>query len=129
MDPDFLWHALTGSALITAAVALARLLFDYVWPGHHDDHLAPEHDRQERERRLRHDRDAEARLERILQDRLAEADRRLERSDADLRAERSRTAALERDLLRLQQAYDLLRIEYANLLHLAEAQRAQCPPR
>ncbi len=117
MDPTFLWHTLSGGAMITAAVALARLLLDYVVRG--GDRGA---DRQER--RLRHDRDAEARLERILQDRLAEADRRLERSDAELSAERVRAAALEHDLLHLQQAYDLLRIEYASLLQAADARRS-----
>jgi hypothetical protein len=34
-----------------------------------------------------------------------------------------RVAALEHDLLRLQQAYELLRVEYTSLLQLAEAQR------
>jgi hypothetical protein len=115
MDPEFLLHVLSGGAMITAAVAVARLLLDYLVRG--------ERGGDPQERRLRHDRDAEARLERILQDRLAEADRRLERSDAELRAERVRADALEHDLVRLRQAYDLLEVEYASLLQLAESQR------
>src|SRR5215469_5083889 len=105
MDSDFLWHTLGGGALITAALSLARLLVE----------------REDRRRGLQ--RDAEARLERILQDRLAECDRRLERSDADLRAERVKAASLEHELTCLRQAYDVLRVEYANLLHADEAQR------
>jgi hypothetical protein len=73
---------------------------------------------EQTDRRRRQDRDAEARLERILQDRLADSDRRLERADADLRAERVRAATLEHDLRRVQQAYDVLKVEYANLLEL-----------
>jgi hypothetical protein len=138
MDPDFFLHALSGGALITAAVALARLLLDYVVRPEHGTEARQQRERherelrdperqdrdgQDRERRMRHERAAEARLERILQDRLAEADRRLERSDAELRAEHVRVAALEHDLLRLQQAYELLRVEYTSLLQLAEVQR------
>jgi hypothetical protein len=148
MDPDFLWHALSGGALITAAVALARLLLDYVvrperaLEGYARKRRERDRERVERERldrerrecerdeqvrerarRLRHERDAEARLERILQDRLADADRRLERSDAELCAARVRVAALEHDLLQLQQAYEVLGVEYTSLLQLAEAQR------
>jgi hypothetical protein len=117
MDPDFLFHALSGGALITAAVAVARLLLDYIVRG-------GERGADHQERRLRQDRDAEARLERILQDRLAEADRRLERSDAELRAERARADALEHDLSRLQQAYELLRVGLASSAQGPEAQRS-----
>jgi len=108
MDSDFLWHTLGGGAIITAALTLARLLLDY---GSRGGERRIEHD----ERRRAQQRDAEARLERILQDRLAEADRRLERSDAELCQERVRSAALEHDVLRLQQAVDLLSVEYASL--------------
>jgi hypothetical protein len=66
VDSDLLWHSLGGGAIITAALALARLLLE----------------QDERHRVQQHD--AEARLERVLQDRLAEADRRLERCDAEL---------------------------------------------
>ena len=116
MDSDFLWHTLGGGAIITAALTLARLLLDYGLRG-------GEHRLDAAERRRAQQRDAEARLERVLQDRLAEADRRLERSDADLRDERVRSAGLERELVCLRQAYDLLRVEYASLAQTGEAPR------
>ena len=116
MDPDLFWHTLGGGAIITAALALARLLLDY---GLRGGERREEHD----ERRRGQQRDAEARLERILQDRLADADRRLERADAELRTERVRSATLEHELLRVQQAYELLRVEYASLLQGGEAHR------
>jgi len=116
MDNDFFWHTLGGSAIISAALALAKLLLDYGLRG-------GERRLEQSDRRRRQDHDAEARLERVLQDRLAEADRRLDRSDAELRAEQVRAATLEHDVARLQQAYELLRIEYAKLLELQESQR------
>jgi hypothetical protein len=99
MDSDFFWHTLGGGAVLTATLTLTRLLLE------------------RDERRRGQQRDAEARLERILQDRLAESDRRLERSDADLRAERVHAATLEHELTSLRQAYEVLRAEYASLLH------------
>jgi hypothetical protein len=116
MDSDFLWHTLGGSAIIAGALTLARLLIDYCVRG-------GERRVEQAERRRSHQRDAEARLERILQDRLAESDRRLERFDADLREERVRSAALERELVRIQQAYDVMRVEYASLLHARDTPR------
>ena len=116
MDSDFLLHTLGGSAIIAAALTLARLLLDYGMRG-------GERRLEQVERRRSQQRDAEARLERILQDRLAESDRRLERSDAELREERVRSASLEHELLCVQQAYDLLRVEYASLVHACDAQR------
>lgn len=116
MDPEFVWHSVAGGAILTAAFALARLLLDYGMRG-------GERRIEQDERRGRQMRDAEARLERILQDRLAEADRRLERCDADLRAERVRSASLETELLRVHQAYELLKVQYATLLEPEEAQR------
>lgn len=116
MDSDFLLHAIGGGAIITAALTLARLLLDYGLRG-------GERRSELDERRRAQQRDAEARLERILQDRLAEADRRLERSEAELRDERLRAAGLEHELARLRQAYDVLRLEYAGLLQAAESQR------
>jgi hypothetical protein len=95
IDSDFLWHSLGGSAIIAAALAVARLVLELVM-------RRGERRLEEDARRGRQQRDAEARLERILQDRLAEADRRLERCDAELRAERVRSASLENELLRLQ---------------------------
>jgi hypothetical protein len=121
-NADGMWHALSSGALVTAAftaaLTLARLLLDY--------RLRQSERRLEHaERRHRQDRDAEARLERLLHDRLAEADRRLERADAELRAERVRAATLEHELVRVQQAYELLEVEYAGVLRLAEPGGAQ----
>jgi hypothetical protein len=117
MDSDFLLHSLGGGAIIAAALTLARLLLDY---GMRGGERRVEHE----ERRRSQQRDAEARLERILQDRLAEADRRLERCDLDLRAELVRSAALEQELLRLQQAYELLQAQ----LTLRACEQAQRLP-
>jgi predicted nuclease with TOPRIM domain len=97
MDPDFLWHSLGGSAVVAATLTFARLLLEYA------------------ERRRGQQRDAEARLERILQDRLADADRRLERCEQDVSAERLRCATLEHEYLRLQQAHGILKDQYASL--------------
>jgi hypothetical protein len=106
MDSDVFWHSLGASGIIAAALTLARLLLDY---GMRGGERRAERDERSRTRQ----RDAEARLERILQDRLAEADRRLERCDFELRAERVRNATLEHELLRLQQACDLLKAQSA----------------
>lgn len=116
MDPEFVWHSVAGGAIIAAALALARLLLEYGMRG-------GERRIEQDERRGRQMRDAEARLERILQDRLAEADRRLERCDAELRAERVRAASLETELLRMHQAYEMLKLEYAALMQADEARR------
>jgi hypothetical protein len=116
MDPDFFWHTLGGGAIIAAALTLARLLLDYGLRG--GERRAEQDDRRHRQQR-----DAEDRLERMLQDRLAESDRRLERSDADLRAERVRAATLENELTRLRQAYEVLRAEYTSLLYADDTQR------
>src|SRR5437588_12806581 len=107
MDSDFLLHSIGGGAIIAAALTLARLLLDY---GLRGGERRVEHD----ERRRSQQRDAEARLERLLQDRLAESDRRLERCDLELHAERARAAALEHDLLRLEQAYEVLKAQAAS---------------
>ena len=114
MDPEFVWHSVAGGAIISAAFALARLLLDYGMRG-------GERRIELDERRGRQTRDAEARLERLLQDRLAEADRRLERCDDELRAERVRAASLESELLRVHQAYELLKVDYAAMLRATEA--------
>jgi hypothetical protein len=109
MDPDLLWHSVGGGAILAASLALARVILDYAFRGG-ERRL----DQEDRRRTLQ--RDAELRLERVLQDRLAEADRRLERCDAELLAERVRSAALERDLARLGQAYEALSLDYARSL-------------
>jgi hypothetical protein len=121
MDSDTYWHAIAGGAIIAAALSLARLLLDYGFRG---GERRVEHD----ERRRAQQRDAEARLERILQDRLADADRRLERYELDVHAERVRCAALEHEFARLEQAYELLKeqhavlqADYARLLRKARA--------
>jgi len=114
MDSDFFWHSLGGGAIIAAALTLARLLLDYGFRGG-DRRLEQEDRRRGRQR------DAEARLERVLQDRLAEADRRLAHFEADIQAERVRCATLERDNVRLMEAYDLLRLQ-------CEASRAERAP-
>src|SRR4051812_45775681 len=91
MDPEFLLHSLAGGAILGAALTFARLLLEYTARG--VDH------RQERdERHSMRQRDAEARLERVLQDRLAEAARRL-----------------EREPLLLLQAQELLKEQYVAL--------------
>jgi hypothetical protein len=104
MDSDFFWHTLGGGAILTGVLTLARLLFDIAI-----------YRRQQR--------DAETRLAQILQDRLAEADRRLARADAKLRDERVRSAMLEQELAHLRQAHEHLRLECASLVQAAEAQR------
>ena len=91
MDPELLWHSIGGGAIIAAALTLARLLLEYSARG-----VDRRHERDER--RTTYQRDAEARLERVLQDRLAEADRRL-----------------EREHLLLMQAHELLKEQYQAL--------------
>jgi hypothetical protein len=108
MDPDFFWHSLGGGAIIAAALTLARLLLEY---GSRGGERRLEH----AERRSGQQRDAEARLERILQDRLADADRRLARYELDVAAERVRCATLEHEHARLQHAHELLLQQYASL--------------
>ena len=116
MDSDFFWHSIGGGAILAAALTLARLLLDYGFRGAEDRSAKDE-------RRHAHQRDAEARLERVLQDRLAEADRRFERCDAELQAERVRSGRLEHELLRTQQAFEVLQVQYANLLQADDAHR------
>jgi predicted nuclease with TOPRIM domain len=108
VDPDILWHSLGGGAIIAAALALARLLLDYGMRG-------GERGIEHADLRHRHQRDAEARLERILQDRLADADRRLERFEQEAYAERMRAASLEHEHARVLHAYELLQDQYADL--------------
>jgi len=108
MDSDFFWHSLGGGAIVAAALTLARLLLEY---GLRRGERRLEHD----ERRRSQQRDAEARLERILQDRLADADRRLQRYEQDVAAERVRCATLEVEYARLEHAHALLKEQYASL--------------
>ncbi|TME91789.1 MAG: hypothetical protein E6I52_26200 [Chloroflexi bacterium] len=97
MDSDFLWHSIGGGAIIAAALTLARLLLDYGLRG-------GERRVEQDERRRSQQRDAEARLEH----------RRLERCDLELHAERAHAAALEHELLRLEQAYEVLKAQAAS---------------
>jgi hypothetical protein len=108
MDPDFFWHSLGGGAIVAAALTFARLLLEY---GSRGGERRLEH----ADRRRGQQRDAEARLERILQDRLADADRRLARYEQDVSAERVRCATLEHEHARLQHAHELLQQQYASL--------------
>ncbi len=108
MDPGSFWQSLGGGAAIAAALTLARLLVEYRLRG---NERRVEHE----ERRRRQQADAEARLERVLQDRLADADRRLERVALELHAERVRCSTLEHEHALLQQAHALLKEQHASL--------------
>ena len=108
MDSDSFWHSLGGGAIVAAALTLARLLVEHAIRG-------GERRLEHAERRRGQQRDAEARLERILQDRLADADRRLARYEQDVSAERVRCATLEYEHARLQHAHELLQQQYASL--------------
>jgi hypothetical protein len=118
MDADAFWRSLGGGAAIAAALTLVRVLVDYRLRG---NERRVEHE----ERRRRQQADAEARLERVLQDRLADADRRLEHFALDLSAERLRCGTLEHEHALLQQAHALLKEQHASLQ--AEHAREQQP--
>jgi hypothetical protein len=118
IDFDSFWQSVGGGAAVAAALTLVRLLIEYRWRGHE---RRVEHE----ERHRRQQADAEARLERVLQDRLAEADRRLEHVVLDLHAERLRCGTLEHDHALLQQAHALLKEQHASLQ--AEHAREQQP--
>src|SRR5260370_42622104 len=64
MDSDFFWHSLGGGAIVAAALTFSRLLLEYGFRG-------GERRLEHAERRHGQQRDAAARLERLLQDRLA----------------------------------------------------------
>lgn len=108
MDSDSFWHSLGGGAIVAAALTFARLLLEYGFRG-------GERRLEHADRRHAQQRDAEARLERVLQDRLADADRRLERYEQDVSAERVRCATLEHEHARLLLAHELLQQQYASL--------------
>jgi hypothetical protein len=110
LDPD--WHSLGGGALVAAVLTLVRIGLDYCFR-HGERRLERE------DRRGALERDAEARLERVLQDRLSEADRRLERCELEVDSERARRVAIERDYAVLQRAYELLQDQYT-LVQAAE---------
>ncbi len=114
-----LWQSIGGGAAVAAVLTLVRMWVEYRMRG--SDRRA-EHE----ERGRRHQADAEARLERVLQDRLADADRRLERFAADLHAERARCGTLEQEHALLQQAHALLKEQHAGLqADVANSSRAR----
>src|SRR4051794_36976121 len=94
---DSVWHAVGGGALVAAILTIARMLLEHGLR-HRDRSL------DQAERRGAFERDAEARLERLLQDRLSDSDRRLERCQIDLERcqqelidERERRVLVERE--------------------------------
>lgn len=105
LDFDFdlepLWHSVGGGACVAAGLTLLRIALEYA--ARHGDRRIEQQDRQSA-----YQRDAEARLERVLQDRLADADRRLERCELEVDTERQRRLALEREYALLLRAYEAL---------------------
>jgi hypothetical protein len=100
-DLSPIWHNLGSGACIAALVTLVRLGLEFVV-------RHGERKQEQEDRRRTHERDAEARLERMLQDRLSEADRRLERCELEIDTERDRRVAVEREYAVLVRAYELL---------------------
>jgi len=118
LDFDPLWHTLGSGACVAAALTLVRIGLDYAFR-HGERRL--EHE----DRRRAHQRDAEARLERLLQDRLSEVDRRLERCQLEVETERDRRCAIERDYAALLRAYELLEEHCAAGHRHGQGQRAR----
>ena len=111
MDPvtlDLVWHSLGGGAIVAGGLALIRIIVEH---GFRRREQRVEH----AERRRAYQRDAEARLERQLHERLHEAARRLERCELEVDAERTRRSALERDYALLQQAHHHLNDQFGAL--------------
>jgi hypothetical protein len=102
MDTNTFFYAAAGGAILAAALTFGKLLLDYGLRG--GDRRRDADDRHRRQQR-----DAEARLERILQDRLADADRRLDRYELEVMTERIRCATLEREHTRLQEEHQALK--------------------
>jgi C4-dicarboxylate-specific signal transduction histidine kinase len=105
---DLIWHSLGGGAIVAAGLTLVRVLVEYGF-------RRRERDDQQAERRRLDQRDADARLERQMQERLSEAALRLERYEQEISAERDRRTSLERDYLLLQQAHHLLNDQFGAL--------------
>jgi hypothetical protein len=105
---DLVWHGLGGGAIVAALLALVRIVVE---------HGLRRRERRsaQLERRRIWQRDAEARVERQLHDRLHEAARRLERYELEIETERNRRTALERDYALLQQAHHLLSDQFGAL--------------
>jgi hypothetical protein len=113
LDLDPIWHSLGSGALIAGALTLVRLGLEYAI-------RRGERRLDHEDRRRAYQRDAEARLERVLQDRLCEADRRLERCELEIESERGRRVAVERDYAVLCSAYEVLK-EQCAALHAEQA--------
>jgi hypothetical protein len=107
-DLDPVWHSVGGGAAVAAVLALLRLGIEY---GFKNRERRLEHD----ERRRGYQRDAEARLERLLHDRLTDAERRLERWELEVDSERQRRVLIEREHAVLVQAHDSLKEQYTAL--------------
>jgi hypothetical protein len=105
---DLIWHSLGGGAIVAAALTLVRVVVEYGF-------RRREHRDQQVERQRIDKRDADARLDRQMQERLSEAAIRLERYEREIGAERDRRTALERDYLLLQQAHHLLNDQFGAL--------------
>jgi C4-dicarboxylate-specific signal transduction histidine kinase len=108
MTLDLVWHSLGGGAIVAAGLALVRVVIEYGF-------RRRERRMDQLERRRTYQRDAEARLERQLHERLNEAALRLERCQLEVEAERNRRTALERDYALLQQAHHLLSDQFGAL--------------
>ncbi len=104
-DLEPLWRSLGGGAVAAAALALLRVGLEYLFR-HRDRSL------DQADRRRTFQRDAEARLERILQDRVSDADRRVERAE-------QRYAALQERYVALCAEHNALAAQYRCLLEQA----------
>jgi exonuclease VII large subunit len=98
IDLEPVWHSLGGGAAAAALFALLRLAVEYGFR-HADRRM----DRDERHRGQQQD--VEARLERLLQERLSDAERRLERCELEAEAERERRVIIEREYAVLQRLF------------------------
>jgi hypothetical protein len=97
-DLEPVWHSLGGGAVAAAVFALLRLGLEYSFR-HADRRM----DRDER--RHGQQQDVEARLERLLQERLSETERRLERCELEVESERERRVIVEREYAVLQRLF------------------------
>jgi exonuclease VII large subunit len=98
IDLEPVWHTLGGGAAAAAVFTLLRLGLEYGFR-HADRRI----DRDERHHGQRQD--VEARLERLLHERLNDAERRLERCQLEVDAERERRIVIEREYAVLEQLF------------------------
>lgn len=101
---DVVMQGVGEGAVIAAALALAKLAFDFT-------SRRAERSLDQEERRRRYERDTESRLERLLRDQLDDAERRLAHRDDELATERARRISLERDCALLCQAQQALQAQ------------------